>query len=145
MVDVDKVILGGQYMDERGTISFVNDFDMTVIKRFYILQHPDINIVRAWQGHKIENKWFYCVSGSFLLNVVNIDNWEHPSPDLAVISYHLKSDSPSVYCVTAGHVTGIKALEPNASLMVFSDLTINESKDDDIRFDKNKWFNWNSV
>lgn len=143
MVDVDKVILGGQYMDERGTISFVNDFDMTVIKRFYILQHPDINIVRAWQGHKIENKWFYCVAGIFIINVIKIDNWDEPASILQVESFVLNVESPKVLVVPGGHVTGIKALIKDSSLMVFSDMNTQDSKDDDYRYHKNLWFNWN--
>jgi dTDP-4-dehydrorhamnose 3,5-epimerase-like enzyme len=145
LIEFSKIITGGQFNDDRGTVSFVNDFDMSSIKRFYAIQHTSVEIVRAWQGHKVENKWFYCVRGSFLINVIQIDNWEQPSMDLIVTSHYLKSRNPSVLYVPGGHVTGIKALEADSSLIVFSNMFVKESKDDDFRFDKNKWFNWNSV
>ena len=145
MLALTKIISGGQFNDDRGTVSFVNDFDMTSIKRFYSIHHPNDEIIRAWQGHKVEKKWFYCVRGSFLINVIQIDNWEKPSTNLNVSSYHLHSNNSSVLYVPGGHVTGIKAHEADSTLMVYSDMFINESKDDDFRFDKNNWFNWNLV
>jgi dTDP-4-dehydrorhamnose 3,5-epimerase-like enzyme len=83
--------------------------------------------------------------GSSIINVINIDNWENPANDLEVTSYYLKANNPSVLYVPGGHVTGIKALKSDASLIVFSDMLVKESEDDDLRFNKNKWFNWNSV
>ena len=47
------IIEGGKFKDERGEIQFFNNFDMTEIKRIYTIFHPDANIIRAWQGHKI--------------------------------------------------------------------------------------------
>ncbi len=143
LLDTNNIISGGQFHDGRSTVSFINDFDMTPIKRFYVIHHPNIEIIRAWQGHKLEQKWFYSVVGSFLINVIQIDDWEQPSTDLVVTSHHLKSGNPTVLYVPGGHVTGIKAIEADSSLMVYSDMFINESRDDDFRFDKNKWFNWN--
>jgi len=143
LIESTTKISGGQFHDERGAVSFINDFDMTPIKRTYVIHHPNIEIVRAWQGHKLEQKWFYSVVGSFLINVIQIDDWEHPSSDLVVNSHYLESRNPSILYVPGGYVTGIKALEADSSLMVFSDLFVNESKDDDFRFDKDKWFSWN--
>jgi dTDP-4-dehydrorhamnose 3,5-epimerase-like enzyme len=145
VLEYSKIISGGQFNDDRGTVSFVNDFDMSSIKRFYAIQHPNIEIIRAWQGHKLEQKWFYSIVGSFLINVIQIDDWEDPSIDLVVTSHYLESRNPSVLYVPGGHVTGIIALEADSSLIVFSNMFVNESKDDDFRFDKNKWFNWNTV
>jgi hypothetical protein len=47
--------------------------------------------------------------------------------------------------IGGGHATGIKALTSNASLLVFSDMNTLMSKEDDFRFDKNLWFNWNKT
>lgn len=145
MVESAKIISGGQFKDDRGTVSFVNDFDMSSIKRFYTIHHPSVDIVRAWQGHKSEKKWFYCVRGSFLINVIQIDDWEQPNINLKVSSYHLLANNSSVLYVPGGHVTGIKAHQTDSTLIVYSDFFIDESKDDDFRFDKNNWFNWNTV
>ncbi len=58
-------IKGGRHIDERGTLTFFNNFDMSPVKRFYVIDHPDTTIVRAWQGHKVEQKWFYVVCRQF--------------------------------------------------------------------------------
>ena len=139
-----ELIKGGLHHDERGTLSFVNDFRMQDIKRFYVISHPNDKIIRAWQGHKIENKWFYCISGSFMVNVVEIDHWDTPSPDLKVQSFVLNGSDPAVLKVGGGCVTGLKALTDASSMMVFSDMDTVSSKEDDFRFDINQWFNWDN-
>ena len=77
-----ELIKGGIYEDGRGTIQFVNDFKFLDVKRFYITENVSTNEVRAWQGHKTEKKYFYAVTGEFLIGLVKIDNWENPSKDL---------------------------------------------------------------
>lgn len=79
-----KVIQGGKFSDHRGTISYVNDFSFKNIERFYIISNSDENPIRAWQGHKLDAKNFYCVEGSFKIHFVKIDNWENPSKDLNI-------------------------------------------------------------
>ena len=56
---------GNQHQDARGKISFINDCDLSKIKRFYVIKPADTEVVRAWQGHQQEEKWFYVVEGSF--------------------------------------------------------------------------------
>ena len=136
---------GGMFSDNRGTVSFVNDFNLAPVKRFYLITHPDTDIVRAWQGHKIECKWFYCTKGSFEIKVVEIDDWVNPSKELVIESYILTANKSQVLAVAEGYATGIRALEIGASLMVFSDKTLDEAKNDDYRFDKNYWFNWETL
>lgn len=77
-------IQGGIAQDERGQIRFVNDFDMTEVKRFYIIKNKDIDLVRGWRGHRIEQRWFYVLSGAFSLDLVQIDDWIQPSRELLV-------------------------------------------------------------
>ena len=131
--------------DSRGTIAFANDFDLSPIKRFYLITHPDTTIIRAWQGHKIERKWFYCTKGAFEIKVVQIDNWDNPSKELSIKNHILSSDKSHVLAVEKNCCTGIRALEKEASLLVFSDKTLEEAKGDDFRFDKNYWFNWETI
>jgi len=143
MIKDVEVIVGGLHVYERGKLSFANDFDMSAIRRFYLIQQNDVNVVRAWQGHKVEKKWFFCVAGIFIINVIKIDNWDEPASILQVESFVLNVESPKVLVVPGGHVTGIKALIKDSSLMVFSDMNTQDSKDDDYRYHKNLWFNWN--
>lgn len=143
--DFSQITEGGFFSDNRGTIAFVNDFDLFPIKRFYLITHPNTAIIRAWQGHKIERKWFYCTKGSFEIKVIKIDNWTHPSKNLIIKSHIINVDKSQVLAVQKGCCTAIRALENDASLLVFSDKTLDEAKNDDFRFDKNYWFNWDTT
>jgi dTDP-4-dehydrorhamnose 3,5-epimerase len=136
------IITGGKFADERGEIQFVNDFDMSEIKRFYTIFHPDTSTIRAWQGHKIEKRWFYCTEGSFDIRIVKIDNWESPSDDLTVEKVILNSKKPIILKIPSGYVNGIKALSKNSKLILFSNFKFDENQNDEYRFDKNLWTNW---
>lgn len=136
------LIQGDNFRDNRGQISFVNDFDLTPVKRFYAIKHPDKSVVRAWQGHRQESKWFKCISGSFVVAWKKIDDFENPIdgniPDYVI----LKEDINSVLFIPPGYANGLKALEENSEIFVFSDHKLDESLDDKIRFDKDLWLNW---
>ncbi|HSV88901.1 MAG TPA: hypothetical protein VLH61_09690 [Bacteroidales bacterium] len=135
----ENTIKGGCFSDPRGTLRFVNDFHFEGIKRFYTIQHPDIEVIRAWQGHKRETKYFFVSRGSFVFNWINIDDWELPSSNLSVNSKVLSEKDCTVLIIPPGHVNGFKALEPDSTIIVFSDLTLDESKSDDYRFDVEYW------
>ena len=136
------LIKGGRHTDERGTLSFFNDFDMAPVKRFYVIEHPDTTIVRAWQAHKVEQKWFYVITGSFKINVVKPDNWEKPSEDLVVKEFILESGANQVLHIPGGCANGFKALEPHSKLIVFSDVSLADAGKDDFRFDESLWYDW---
>jgi hypothetical protein len=52
MLEKPTIIKGGSYSDDRGLMRFVNDFRFDVVKRFYFIKHPDLSVIRAWQGHQ---------------------------------------------------------------------------------------------
>lgn len=137
-----KLISGNSYLDNRGQLDFINDFDMSPIKRVYFTTHFDANIIRAWQGHIVESRWFICVKGSFTLKLIEIDDWNNPSNNLAVNKYILYANKPEVLFVPNGYANGFKALEDNSRLMIMSNYGFNEIENDQIRFDKNKWTTW---
>lgn len=141
---IPKLIYGGNYTDERGQLEFFNEFDMSSIKRMYFTTHFDTKVVRAWQGHRIESRWFRCVSGSFSIKLVEIDSWETPSDDLKVIDYELSADNQEILYIPNGYVNGFKALVPNSKLMIMSNYGFNEIENDQIRFDQNKWTKWDN-
>lgn len=124
-------IKGGVAKDFRGQIRFVNDFDMSLVKRFYIIKNVDTELVRGWRAHQIEQRWFYVLSGSFSLDIVEIDDWSQPSKDLAVNREILKAEDCSVLYLSAGYATAFKALEPNSELLVFADYHIDHASNDD--------------
>ncbi len=142
MVEKPELIEGGSFTDERGTVAFVNDFDLKDVRRFYTITHPETETVRAWQGHREESKWFYCLRGSFRVAVVKIDDWENPSDKLPASSFTLNESESQVLFVPPGFANGFRALKPGSELLVFSDKSLDESAGDDFRFDKNLWYNW---
>ncbi len=99
--------------------------------------------VRAWQGHRKEEKWFYVVEGAFKIVLVEPDNWENPSNELTTEEFVLKSSRNQVLHVPGNFANGFRALEPESKIMVFSSFTVDESLNDDYRFDKNNWYDWN--
>lgn len=140
-----QIIQGGNHEDERGRLIFFNDFDMSPVKRFYVIEHRDIKIVRAWQGHKKEQKWFYVIEGSFKVALVQPDDWEKPSRDLKAKEFALKAGDNNVLYIPGGWANGFKALIPQSKMMVFSSFTVEESSNDNYRFDKNIWYDWGNT
>lgn len=135
-----KIIKGVIHEDFRGSIKFVNDFNMHYVSRFYIITHDDIKIVRAWQGHLIEHKYFYVIKGSFIIAGVKIDDWNNPSENLKSEIFRIKSSDNLVLSIPPGYANGLKALEQNSQVMVFSSHKIGEN----IRFHSSLWFDWNA-
>ncbi|HEY4324219.1 MAG TPA: dTDP-4-dehydrorhamnose 3,5-epimerase family protein [Mucilaginibacter sp.] len=142
MRDKPKVIEGAIHNDYRGSVFFVNDFNFNEVKRFYMIQPATINSIRAWQGHKKEQKWFYVVDGSFKVVVVKIDDWENPDANTDIYEFELDASKAQVLYIPAGYANGFKILQPDSKVIIFSDFTLEQSKEDDYRFDQNKWFNW---
>ena len=137
-----KLINGDIIIDERGSISFVNDFDFNGIKRFYTIQNHKRGFVRAWHGHKNEAKYFTVVKGDALICAVKIDNWKNPSKDLKINRFVLSEKKPSILFLPAGYANGAMSLTPNTKIMVFSTSTLQESQTDDIRFNSRYWDPW---
>lgn len=136
------LIKGKNHNDNRGKLTFYNDFDMTPIRRFYITEPVDTDSIRAWQGHKMEQKWFYVLEGSFKIVLVEPDNWDQPSKDLTYKEFAMHANRNEIMNIGAGIATGFQALEPFSKLMIFSDVTLEQSIADDFRFDKDLWYNW---
>lgn len=139
---ITHIFNGNLFEDDRGRLTFFNDFPMDSIKRMYQIHHESINVIRAWQGHKIENKFFYVLEGEFLIAKVAIDDFNAPSIDLIPEITKLSSQSPQILHVPNGYANGFKALTPNSRLLIFSDLDLQESKNDDYRFTSDLWFDW---
>lgn len=137
-----QLIKGGAYSDERGGLRYFNAFDMQPVKRVYIITHPDETIVRAWQGHQKETKWFLVTKGCFQFVLLQPDNWVNPSPQQNLEHFTIHANDNAVLQVPAGYVNGFKANEPDSELMVFSDFGLEDSKQDDFRFDSSLWYKW---
>lgn len=133
------LIEGDVFKDDRGTMRFANAFNMDEIVRFYEIAPANQKIIRAWQGHRHEKKWFHCLSGSFVINLVEIDDFKYPSKDLVPKRFAIDATVPQILCVPGGYATGIKASSENARLQVFSNVPLKDSTTDDYRFPLVTW------
>ncbi|RTZ06734.1 WxcM-like domain-containing protein [Flavobacterium sp. GSP6] len=134
-----KIIAGGNFSDHCGTVSYVNDFSFNGIERFYIISNSDAHPVRAWQGHKLDSKNFYCLSGSFRIHYVKIDDWEQPSKDLTIETVTLLASESKMLHIPAGYANAIESLESHSKLLSFSTLPLHNVSDDDVRYEANYW------
>jgi len=128
-----KLIEGKNHSDTRGILTFNNDFDASAIKRMYTIQNNDINFVRAWQGHKIESRWFSAIQGSFEIKLIKIDGGNKVDKKTKVSIFVLNSNTLDVLCVPKGYVSSIQAKEKDSKLLVMSDYLLGEV-DDEYRF-----------
>ena len=134
-----QLIEGGNFSDHRGTLSYVNDFSFKDIERFYIISNSDTHPLRAWQGHKLDAKNFYCLSGSFRIHYVKIDNWENPSKDLTIETVTLTESESKMLHIPAGYANAIESLGQDSKLISFSTLPLSNVSEDDVRYDANYW------
>ncbi|WP_313260725.1 WxcM-like domain-containing protein [Sphingobacterium sp.] len=139
-----QVIQGGIAKDQRGQIRFVNDFDMENVKRFYLIQNKDLNLIRGWRAHKIEQRWFYVLSGRFNLAVVQIDDWSCPSKHLLINEIIMDSEENKLIHIPAGYGTAIRALDVDNELLVFADYDLDHSQYDDYTYNLDYFVNYNS-
>src|SRR5690606_24952139 len=135
-------IEGGKAEDHRGQIRFVNGFDMKDVKRFYIIKNSDLELIRGWRAHKLEQRWFYVLSGSFSLAIVKIDNWQNPSKNLVVDEIILNSLENRLIHLPCGNGTAFKALEEESEILVFADHYLDHAKFDDYTYDLNYFENY---
>ncbi len=133
--NLPSLILGGVAVDDRGSVRFLNDFNFENVKRFYQVQNHRQGFIRAWHGHNHEAKYVYVASGSALVGAVNMETDE-------VKKFVLSSQTPRVLFIPAGYANGFKTLEDNTIILFFSTSSLNESLNDDIRFDYDKWNIW---
>lgn len=133
------LIEGGFAIDDRGQLSFVNDFDFSNVKRFYMVENFSQDVIRAFHGHLKEEKYVLVVSGSAIIAAVEMDDTIKPKKSNEVSRFILSSKKPCVLYVPAGYVNGLKALEENTKIIFFSTSSLEESKGDDYRFPYDYW------
>ena len=137
-----RLIRGALAADDRGEVTFVNDFDFAGVKRFYLVSNHVAGLVRAWHAHRREAKYVTVVQGTMLIACVLIDDWEKPSPALPVQRFVLSAKTPAVLFIPAGYANGNMSLTADAKAIFFSTSSLEESKGDDIRYDARLWDPW---
>jgi dTDP-4-dehydrorhamnose 3,5-epimerase-like enzyme len=133
---IPEITKGDSHTDSRGTLFYNNDFNVSAIKRMYVIENQNIDFVRAWQGHKIEQRWFSVMKGSFSIQLIAIDHWDKPSTNLERFTFVVDSEKLDVLHVPSGYVSSIRSLEQGSKLLVMSDYLLGEMKDE-YRFEMN--------
>jgi dTDP-4-dehydrorhamnose 3,5-epimerase len=136
------IVEGEIFRDARGQISSLNAFRFPGVERCYVIHHPDRSVVRGWNGHQFEKKWFYCIKGAFTLGLVEIGNWDSPSADLKAEVYELSENESKIICVPEGYANCIKAREEGSILLVLSNKSIDEALKDSWKYDSSMWVDW---
>src|SRR3989344_5243217 len=101
-----NLISGDSCIDERGTLRFINDFDFKGIKRFYQVENHRVGFIRAWHGHKRENKNMYVASGSVYVGVVDLETEE-------IQKFILSAEKPRILWIPPNAAHGYMNLEEN--------------------------------
>ena len=142
-----EVIQGEIFQDHRGKIASLNNFGFEGVKRSYFITHHDTQVVRGWNAHKLERKWFCCLKGAFTVALVEIDDWETPSTELEPEFFRLSDSDSRIIAVPAGYGSCIKATEPESVLMVLSDKSMAEVAElnDSYRYDADYFFKWSEL
>lgn len=125
-----KIIDGGLSVDDRGVVSFVNDFDFEGVKRFYMVSNHAKGFVRAWHGHKKESKYALVVSG---VAIVCAWDMESDAKDAEIHRYILSAAKPQVLYIPQGHFNGFKTLTEDTRIIFYSTSTLEQSAGDDLR------------
>lgn len=133
------LIAGDIAVDDRGSVSFVNDFRFDGVARFYRVENFNTSVIRAWHGHKKEAKYAYVVSGSAIVAAVPFDDDSAPDRNATVQRYVLSAVKPRILYIPAGYANGFKPLEDGTVILFFSTSTMEEARGDDFRFPPDYW------
>jgi dTDP-4-dehydrorhamnose 3,5-epimerase-like enzyme len=137
-----RLLEGAVAIDDRGTVSFVNDFDLEPVRRFYTVTNHRQGFIRAWHAHRNERKYVTVIQGAALVCCVPIDDWDKPSPDQPVSRFVLSALKPAVVEIPEGYANGFMSLTEQVSVVFFSSSTLEESQGDDVRYPARHWDPW---
>ncbi|MFA6570098.1 MAG: dTDP-4-dehydrorhamnose 3,5-epimerase family protein [Bacteroidota bacterium] len=135
-----KLIDGNTFVDDRGIIKSVNNFEFDNVKRFYHVENYQKNIIRAFHGHLKEGKYVYVPKGSALICVARIgNNIKLPQKKDPVERIVLSSQQSQILYIPPGYANGFKSLEDDTIILFFSTSRLRESKNDDYRYPYDYW------
>lgn len=139
MLSWPVLYFGGRATDHRGSLTFVNGLDMSGVKRFYKVNNSSTSLVRAWHGHMLEAKYAYVSKGKLFMAFVKLTDPLKPSTKELVNTAILSADKPAVLYIPPAYAHGFRALEKDTEVIFFSTLSLEESLQDDYRFDPPYW------
>lgn len=124
------MLKGNKFQDERGTVTYNNAYDASEVKRIYTIENASTDFIRGWQGHKIEQRWFACMSGKFRIGVIKIEDFDQPLPTLEPAYFELNAEQLDFLHIPAGNITSVQSLEENSKLLILSDYFLGEIEDE---------------
>lgn len=125
-----NLLQGNRHNDERGIVFYNNNFDASYIKRIYLIENQNVDIVRAWRGHRIEQRWFSAINGSVKIQLIAIENWDRPNKKSERFEFVLDSQKMDILHIPAGYVSSIQSLNEGASLLVMADYLLGAINDE---------------
>ena len=132
---VPYIINGDIFNDHRGKLFSCNEFDMSNVKRIYSIENSNSNFIRGWKGHKIETRWFFATKGSIIINTIAISDLENSIIPYSVNTFKLSEDNLDILKVPPGFAISIKQYSNGDRICVFADYKLNDSGDDDLRWE----------
>ena len=130
-----KIIKGDLFKDNRGKLFSCNRFDMSLVKRMYLIENINSNYIRGWKGHKIETRWFFATKGSIIINTILISDLEDSNSFPVINTFKLNDGNLDVLEVPPGFATSIKQYSNGDKICVFADYELDSSGDEDLRWD----------
>ena len=138
--DAPKIIPAGRALDDRGVLTFCNDFRLEEVRRVYFVENHRQGFVRAWHGHAGCSTYLWPVAGTWRFGVARLVDGEPRRGDALVSEVHTHCLDPgSILHVPAGWYHGTQNLTAGAVLAVFSTATIEQVKLDDHRMPWDWW------
>lgn len=128
-----KNMKGENHVDDRGSLRFFNDFDFNEVVRFYIIEPSNTQIIRAWQGHLKEKKWFLAIKGSFEVQYIEMLKTKNGIEFGERHKILISNRTNDILEINAPALNGFKAMEPESILLVYSNLSLSDSLKDDFR------------
>lgn len=127
--------------DNRGKVTFCNGFNFAEkkIRRFYLLENATTDTIRAFHGHLYESKYLLVISGKALVCAAQFNPTKKPDREKDIHLFILSEKDPHILYIPKGFANGNRFLEKNTKVMVFSDVSLDESKKDDYRLPFDYW------
>src|SRR3970282_1816126 len=129
-----SIIPSGLAVDDRGQVTFTNDFSFERIRRFYMVENFSTDVVRAFHGHLKGEKFLFVAAGSAIVAAVPLDDPVQPSKNAKTYRFVLSDRQPRILHIPARYANGFRPLEPRTKILFFTTATLDDSKADDYRF-----------
>lgn len=124
------LIPGGRHQDHRGCVTYNNSINLHEIKRMYTVENSELDFIRGWQGHKVEQRWMTAIKGSFEIDVLDINFFEEKKSEIVPTKYTLISKKMDILHIPPGYLTSIKCLTLDSKLLLMSDFMLGDVNDE---------------